>query len=167
MQTGTESRSVMVLGIIKAITAGLATFIVVGGIVLGAAYVTVVYVLPRPNQWAELTMSINGMLAFLLAVGAGSVSGGYLVAKTSPRAPYVNSMLLAALLAVIHHAYLYSGLSTLWDMFADLYWGASRMWNNFFGTMTILVVFLPFFILGAWIGLRKRQRQSRTHRSLK
>lgn len=166
MQTGTESRSVMTMRTAKAIAAGFASFVVVAGSVFGVAYLTVVYVLPRPDQWAELTLTINGMFGFLIAIAAGSLSAGYVVGRTARRAQYIHSALTAVVLAALHYICIYWRLGTLWDTFAG-FWTPSPIWNSVLGAVIALFIYSPLFMLGTWLALRKQQDSKRGNRGQK
>lgn len=157
MQTGTESRTAMISGSIKVIGAGFAAFFVVGGGVLGTTYIALVYLLPRPSQWAELELNVSGMLGVLLAVAVGAGAAGYMVARTAHCAPFRHSALLAILLAAMHFVCLYREFGTFWDMFADLSWTPIPMLNKFIGAIASLFIYSPVIVLGTLIGLRKHR----------
>jgi uncharacterized membrane protein YfcA len=90
-----------------------------------------------------LVNNINGMLCFMVGVAVGSIVGGYVTARASERARFIHSAIAVALLYVLHQAYILWGPDTLWDTFYDPH------------LETVLVCF-PFFMLGTWMGSRKR-----------
>jgi hypothetical protein len=148
---------------IRTIAAGLAAFIAVGGVVLGALYLLVL-LLAGLAEWPVLALNVGMMCAFPLAVAAGLVSAGYVVAKIAHRAPFIHSASLVALLASVHGAYRYWGTETVADDLLPLILMTSGLHLTTREALLIetllietLLVCLPCTMLGTWIGLRKRR----------
>jgi len=130
---------------IEAIVAGLATFFVAGGIVFSAIYLSLVYLLPQPHAWKILRLNVEGALGFLVSVAVGSIVGGYVTSRVVKRARLIHSAIVVVLLYGLHEGY--------------ILWGPDTFWDTLYGPLLeAVLVCLPFFMLGTWMGSRK-QRQ--------
>ena len=123
----------------KAIIAGVAVFLSVGGASLCVALIVLVQLHSRSIIRDPLEFNVYGMLAYLLALGLGAVMAGYVVARATRSAPYVHSVLLVLLFAAAHQVY--------------LRWGPDTLWDQLFGSVKeILFICFPLCMLGTLVG---------------
>lgn len=131
------------------IFAGLTAFFAAGGIVLGTMYVGLAYILPQHNDWKTLRLNAEGALSFVASVVVGSIIGGYVVARVAKHARFIHSVVVIALLYALHRGY--------------VLWGPDTEWDRIFSSFPLVVfICLPFFVLGTWIGSRKRKQIERS-----
>jgi hypothetical protein len=132
-----------IAGSIVAISKGLAAYFVAGGVVFGAIYFVLVYLLPKPDDWVVLRSTLNLLWGLLIGEAVGSIASGYVMFRIVSRARYINSAMVIALLSAMRQAYVLWGPNTPWALEDD-------------PLLPTILVCLPFFVLGAWMGSRKR-----------
>ncbi len=134
---------------ILAIVAGLTAFFFAGGIVFGAIYLALVY-LSQPSSWMTLRLNVEGAYGFLASVTVGSIVGGCVTSCVAKSARFVHSVVVFGILCALHQVY--------------ISWGPDTLWDTFYSPLLTALGCLPFFALGAWIGIRKRERSKSTRR---
>ncbi len=130
-----------------AILAGLAAYFTFGGIMFGAIYIVLTYILPKPGDL--LVFNLNISWGFLAAEAVGSIASGYVMFRIASRARYINSSIVILLLIAMRQGYVLRGPNTPWALEDD-------------PLLPTILVCLPFFVLGAWMGSRKRKQIERS-----
>lgn len=132
-----------ITGSVVAVSKGLVTFFAAGGIMFGAIYIGLVYILPKPGDL--LVFNLNISWGFLVGEVVGSIASGYVMFRIASRARYINSAMVIALLSAMRQAYVLWGPNTPSALEDD-------------PLLPTILVCLPFFVLGAWMGSRKREQ---------
>jgi hypothetical protein len=127
---------------IAAIILGLAAFFAAGGIMFGAIYLGLVYLLPKPEDL--LVFNLNLLSGLLVGEAAGSIVSGYVAARVARRAQFFHSAVVIALLCALRQGYIFWGSDTGWYLTFD-------------PSLLTFLVCLPFFSFGTWMGFRKRK----------
>ena len=102
---------------IVTILAGLAAYLAVGGIVFGAIYIGVLYILPKPGDL--LVFNLNISWGFLIGEAVGSIASGYVIFRIASRARYINSSIVILLLIAMRQGYVLWGPNTPWALEDD------------------------------------------------
>lgn len=133
--------------IIVAIIVGLGAFFAAGGIVFGAIYLGLAYLLPKPDDL--LVFNLNLLWGLLVGEAVGSIVSGYVAARVARRAQFIHSGVVIALQCALRRGY--------------ILWGSGAEWYLTFDPFLLtFLVCLPFFVLGTWVGSRKRKQVERS-----
>lgn len=132
---------------IAAIFASLAAYFAVGGVMLSAIYIMLVYILPKPGDL--LVFNLNLLWGLLVGEAAGSIASGYVMFRIARRSRVINSAMVIALLSAMREGFILWGPNTPWELRTD-------------PLLQTLLVCLSFFVLGAWMGARKRKQIERS-----
>jgi Na+-driven multidrug efflux pump len=133
---------------IAAIAAGFGAFFAAGGVVFGAMYVILPYLLPKPEGVARLAEGLYVLWCWLFGAVAGSTVGGYVTSRVAKRNQFIHSAVVIAMLVV----------PFWWIFWPGKYLDAFAL--SIEAELTVAACL--FFLLGTWIGSRKRKQIERS-----